>query len=731
MLTRRESEPDSPKVSWLHPRYMAVPVALLWLLVGLLWRPIGDYGVETDFYGDFLPHARQWMAGLPDVLSGYRGPGYYLIVGILDRLGDGFHLAKILSALSLGGSIWLLGGLFENLWGRRPAWAGVLFLAGNTVLMQHAYRAASDMFFFFLFCAALAFTFISRPTLRTWAAAGLFSGLAFLTRYNGVMLLPMVLVALVGLESSLRFRLKSFAMVMGVWLVVTLPWFVFLAVKTGNPFWNLNHILIAEAIYVGDPSLANMAGFQPSVGFSSISEVLLAVPSQVGQVLFGNIPGHFFADWKQLVGWGWGFGAVIGWVGVLVRRPSRRVLVFGLAGLLGFMAMLPVFYNPRFMIPLLPWWAAGFGVGVAGGTKSIGKRFPRLSSTGWPFAFALLVGLVTVVGVWHANTVYRQLEDGVLPTELQGLAQKALNSRFEFSASTPLCARKPHMANNLGVPFISLAGKSGFESIRKSGAYYLLVSPMEAVLYPALVPLIDGHTSPPGLMLVDQVPGGTLYSVENPVPRPESPPLWQQEVSTPWPGLSRMDFLRLRLARWYTRWVPDRRVSPLLEKVSAQGQNLPYIKMRRGDAFLAEGQIEEARTWYSDLENLPDLSENVGLRLALLDYLEGDEAGFKNRMEVLVSAGEGGLSRPVKDMVRLAMNLKQDGEYEAAAALFIYVRSLDPMSPVSEDYKQLGYCFLNLRMPRRAEQAFLNALKKDPGDREIEVILANDRRLQY
>ncbi len=82
-------------------------------------------------------------------------------------------------------------------------------------------------------------------------------------------------------------------------------------------------------------------------------------------------------------------------------------------------------------------------------------------------------------------------------------------------------------------------------------------------------------------------------------------------------------------------------------------------------------------------------------------------------------------------MVRLAMNLKQDGEYEAAAALFIYVRSLDPMSPVSEDYKQLGYCFLNLRMPRRAEQAFLNALKKDPGDREIEVILANDRRLQY
>ncbi len=726
--------PGPNRLSWTHPRYMAVPVALLWLLVGLLWRPIGDYGVETDFYGDFLPHARLWLAGLPDVLSGYRGPGYYLMVGVLDRLGDGFLLAKVLSALSLGGSIWLLATLFENLWGRRPAWIGVLFLSGNTVLMQHAYRAASDMFFFLLFCAALAFTFAARSTLRTWAAAGLFSGLAFLTRYNGVVLLPMVLAAVVVLESSPRFRLKSVAAVFGVWLVVAFPWFVFLWAKTGNPFWNLNYMLIAEAIYVGDPSLANMARFQPSVGFGGISEVLLAVPSQVGQALVGNIPRHFFADWKQLVGWGWGSLAVVGWVGVLVRRPSRRTLVFGLTGLLGYMAMLPVFYNPRFMIPLLPWWAAGFGVGGWLFIKYLSQRFSRLSSTGWALALALLVALVTAVGVRHANTAYRQFTNGILPTQLLGLAQKALNTRFEFSASTPLCARKPHMAVSLGVPFIPLAGKSGFESIRKSGAYYLLVTPMEASLYPALLPLIGGKGArprPPGLMLVDQVEGGALYSVENPVPRPESPPLWQQDTSVPWPGLSRLDLLRLRLARWYTHWVPDRRVSPLLERVSAQGQNLPLVKMRRGDSLLADGRIEQARAWYSDLENLSDLSEDAGLRLAFLDYLQGNEVGFKKRMEVLVSSGEGAPSRPVKDVVRLALKLKNEGEYEAAATLLIYVRSLDPTSPISEDYKQLGHCFLNLRMPRRAEQAFLNALEKDPGDGEIKMYLANDRRLHY
>jgi hypothetical protein len=95
-----------PAPGWterLEPGHIAVPAALLWLLVGMLWRPIGDYGVETDFLGDFLPHGRLWLSGQPDVLTGYRGPGYYLLVGVLDRLGGAFALAKAVSALCLGG----------------------------------------------------------------------------------------------------------------------------------------------------------------------------------------------------------------------------------------------------------------------------------------------------------------------------------------------------------------------------------------------------------------------------------------------------------------------------------------------------------------------------------------------------------------------------------------------------------------------------------------------------
>jgi len=37
---------------------ISLAVFLVWVIVGIWFRPIGDFGVETDFYGDFVPFAR-------------------------------------------------------------------------------------------------------------------------------------------------------------------------------------------------------------------------------------------------------------------------------------------------------------------------------------------------------------------------------------------------------------------------------------------------------------------------------------------------------------------------------------------------------------------------------------------------------------------------------------------------------------------------------------------------
>ena len=41
---------------------ISLAVAVVWIVVGVGFRPIGDFGVETDFYGNYVPFAREWMS---------------------------------------------------------------------------------------------------------------------------------------------------------------------------------------------------------------------------------------------------------------------------------------------------------------------------------------------------------------------------------------------------------------------------------------------------------------------------------------------------------------------------------------------------------------------------------------------------------------------------------------------------------------------------------------------
>ncbi len=715
-----------------HPKILAIPVGIFWLLVGWLWRPIGDYGVETDFYGDFLPHARHWLSGNPDVLSGYRGPGYYLVVGVLDKLGDAFFLAKIFSSISLGCALWFLAGLVEKLENRSTAWLAMIFLAGNSVLAQQAYRAESDSFFFFIFCTILALAFNSKPSPRIWAAAGLLAGLAFLTRYNGLVLLPILLTAGLTAGISRKDRVQAIAMICGFWMMAVAPWWLFVWSKTGSPFWNLNHILIAESLYVGDPSLANMAGFQPHIGFSSLSEVFRAAPSLAFMALLRKTPGHFISDWSLLIGWVGGAVSLVGWGSFLLRRPDRTGRGFALAGILVYLSLLPVFYNPRFMLPLIPWWAFGFGQGARLILRLLPTSLPKFSTAIRSLLYMSLI-LWAVLMAFRQTTLIRQdLRDGKLPTPLLELANKSQRTGFEFSESTPLCARKPHLAAILDIPFIPLKGKSGFQAIKNSGASYLLVSPMEVALFPAMSPwsgCFENHPAPPGTRLVCCIQDMALFALTTPSTRPSTPPLWADSGPPDFPDLGRMDSLRLRLARWTSIWLPGNSPVRILGNISGKGREQPLFKLRMGDALLAEGRIGEARSAYESVNNAQGLPGSIHLRLALLDFMEADLAGFKNQLGEWKRLREGNHPLTVSDLVRQSVVLKNEEEYESAAALLIHVRSLDPTSPIGEDFKALGYCFLNMRKPDLAREAFQKALEKMPDDREIHLVLANDRRL--
>ena len=122
---------------------VALAAGLVWLAVALFGRPVGDYGVETDFYGD-VRYAKEWLSGTPSIMSGYRGPGYHLVLGVLGWIfRDLFLAGKLLSVFAAALGLRVLGSLLSSLWDRRTALAGMLFVAATTTFIRYTFRACT------------------------------------------------------------------------------------------------------------------------------------------------------------------------------------------------------------------------------------------------------------------------------------------------------------------------------------------------------------------------------------------------------------------------------------------------------------------------------------------------------------------------------------------------------------------------------------------------------------
>jgi hypothetical protein len=153
----------------------------------LLWlHPVGDYFVETDFYGGYAPGVRALFAhGLDPARYGVVGPVYELVLGLLSltRL-DLFRLAQFLSLGSTVLALLLFSGWMERRFGRGAGWISALLVATNPTVFRYAYTASTDAPFACLLAAAFVLTFPQEPRPRTLLLAGIVSGLATLTRYN-------------------------------------------------------------------------------------------------------------------------------------------------------------------------------------------------------------------------------------------------------------------------------------------------------------------------------------------------------------------------------------------------------------------------------------------------------------------------------------------------------------------------------------------------------------------
>ncbi len=725
---------------------VALVATAAWAATALFFRPIGDYGVETDFYGDFYPYAMRWMHGEATVMNGFRGPFYYLVLGVVSTLlRNGFLAAKLISVLSAGASVLLVGRMFERLWGPKAGLLGALFVAGNATLVPLAFRAGTDTLFLLLTVSALTLMLRGgEGRVREWALAGAAGGAAYLTRYNGAALLPVgLLVAALTLRPWRRVAHASLFFV-GAFALLIAPWLVFLRARMGDPFWSNAYMNTALSLFTESPAKAQTGRFMVAVDFASMGEVIRCDPPLFLRMLAQNALTHAKLDALRLVGIP---GALLALAGLLLGWRTwltRRRLAFAGSGAIVYLSMLLVFYDPRFMLPLVLWWAAA-AAGVAAGLDglraeaSVGPVNPRrrAPTRRGRIVFLAVVGLFLAAAIWvnvrAIRSAVRRTGPESPPAELLELAQSARRAGLRIGESTPIAARKPHIGYLLGAPVIPIP-MGGVNELREAGGHYLLVSGMEVGAFPGLQSLYamtDPGAAARGLELVARVSVAVdashsrralLFRVNDPKPWAPAPRVERPAVRTVLPGLSRIDTLRLLVARWRQAWEPDRSVAPLLESMTLSARGHPDVLVVLGNEALRQHDLQGAERLYSEAARSEPHHAHALLRMACVRHLAGDDAGAARMVEEYAKTVAGPSTAGGRvEWKALVDELRSKGDYSAALGA-CGGWALERPDEASL-FKYVGILTYGVGWPDRAEPALRRSLELTPNDREAALIL--------
>ena len=351
-------------------------------------------------------------------------------------------------------------------------------------------------------------------------------------------------------------------------------------------------------------------------------------------------------------------------------------------------------------------------------------------------------GLAALLGTYQGSQRSQGAAGGhPLPVALLKLTETVRESGLTFGDDTPIAARKPHIGYYLGAPVGSISTRGQLNHMASSGIHYLLVSDIESRMFPSLAPMLTDRQPVrnfPGYRFLaaaryreksGRKQTATLYAVDNPAAW-NPPDLGARISPSPSPaGLDRLDYLRTKLARWYMNWTVGQPMFPLFSMMDPGSRIHTLVREAEGDANLASGNYHRASSIYRDLLDGPDAPLDTLLRLALASHLAGDSGEFGKYMKEFASRAGLGENPTANDMLAEAVTRCRVRNYVPSVALLIQVRLLDPAFANPEDYRMLGYCYLNFRHPDRARAAFGEFLKLVPDDPEILDVLQDDSRL--
>jgi len=410
---------------------------------------------------------------------------------------DGFVSAAVLVSMLAGvASVLCLYLFVRSAFGVAAAWPAALALAVHPYALRFSADVQSDGLYLALFLASLAALWVAlrggAPALAGWA--GTFSGLAYLTRPEGVgvavvgSLLGMGLGGvrvLRGQDSATRW-LSWLAALVGACLLTMTPYLVSMRVETGR--WQLSKKKSLERVAFLDEETAAAPAGPASISTSSSTpaphEPVPALANSQAEaspprrsVSLGLLSG-FFSTLGSTVGPEILLLLLFGVFTCRGRPGLRGVFVLALLGSYTAVLLSQDFHygylSRRHVLPpfVLTFGYAGVGLPALGETLvSVGERVFRARPTPRP-RLALGLGLLCLL-VPSLGKEFR-------PHDHRGLAERRAAEwlRAEGLALGPVAASKDRVAYYADAPFVSLhqAPEAGLvANLRARGARYLIV----------------------------------------------------------------------------------------------------------------------------------------------------------------------------------------------------------------------------------------------------------------
>ncbi len=495
-----QAPPDGPVLVWLA---WGVIVAFAAAAIAMIVGPhqVGDVLTETDFYGSYGPGARLLQQGHLDP-SRYSvvGPVFELLlatVGLVIR--DLFQAAEAIAVVSMVVTLGCWHSLVRRRFGGLAALFVVTFVASNAQFFRYAWSVTTDAPALALQSAALWALFGARtpreegsPTRRMFAA-GLLAGLAFLTRYNSIALLPVGLVAVAFGWNGVRVgeRARNTLWFAAGFLALVVPWVAWSASHGGSVQLKLHHNIAYEVFARPKGIVWDLYGRDMESQFPTPWSVIARDPVAVASRMGWNLVDHLRLDALKLTGLPLAATAVAGLFMAWRDRALGRLRPLLFAGVLFFVTLVPAFHSERYSLAVLPVWALLAAWAFASPRFALATGGVWLK---WLVVPAVLVPALGATRTFAARTIEQ------LPVEARETAERI---RPLVRPGDKVMSRKAHFAWYAGMQPVPLPVADSLsqwgDAARRAGARWLYFSWPEAELRPRFEWLLDTTSAAPGL----------------------------------------------------------------------------------------------------------------------------------------------------------------------------------------------------------------------------------------